>query len=495
MKSAGSYGDQLLIKPLLAQVKVKHGTMVYTLQNELLSVDVSLSCLGRASSFEVTLDDSDMVYYQVFKPNDEVEIYVGRSSFTKILSGLVERVKVSKRLSRCEVTLAGCDYSQRLLQRIVKAARYGLASGGPSEVGEIVRDLLSTQTLGEPPEPITTYHVQNTGYTLQEIRFSYKPLMDCLKQLADVVRYTFYVDVDKDLHFTDRFGEYSGLTFDESSIIEVEVEDDVEYVKNRVYVLGGDEIKIDAAQEQPTQPVSLHDRYWADEFTPQAEDLLQIAIYVDKVGYPPSPLSGELRYDQNGPYGPVIRAFELSASRVASGWHIIDTSTAVTRGQKVWLILYKTGDVNNTYRWYSDGSSNKTDAYSEDGLNWVVREGSGQDFTYRTYWREPLVAVAKNQRSIDRYGVREYVESNPDIKTRVEAKVEAITLSSKLGPLKRTIRVRAEAPDQPLYAGTLVGLSIPSLGIQGYYPITQVDYRIRGYETHELEFTVVQEVE
>jgi hypothetical protein len=91
--------------------------------------------------------------------------------------------------------------------------------------------------------------------------------------------------------------------------------------------------------------------------------------------------------------------------------------------------------------------------------------------------------------------VREYVESNPDIKTRVEAKVEAITLSSKLGSLKRTIRIRAEAPDQPIYAGTLVGLNIPSLGIQGYYPITQVDYRIRGYGTHEVEFTVVQEVD
>ena len=495
MRSLGSSGDLLLLKPLLAQVKVKRGSMIYTLQNELLSVDVSLSCLGRASIFEVTLDDSEQVYHQIFKPNDEVEIYVGRASFTKTLTGLVERVKVVKRLNRCEVTLSGSDYSLRLLQRIVKAARYGVASGGASEVGEIVKDLISLQTLGEPPEQITTQHVQNTGYTIQEIRFSYKPLMDCIKQLADIVRYTFYVDVAKDLHFTDRFSEYSGLTFTESNIIEVEVEDDIEYVKNRVYVLGGDEVKIDVAQEQATQPISLHDKYWADEFTPQAEDLLQIALYVDKVGHPPSPLSGELRYDQSGPYGPVIRAFELSSSRVGSGWHIIDTSATVTKGQKVWLILYKTGDASNTYRWYSDGSSDKTDAYSTDGLDWVVRSGSGQDFCFRTYWREPLVAVAKNQRSIDRYGVREYVESNPDIKTRVEAKVEAITLSSKLGSMKRKIIVRAEAPDQPLFAGTLVGLDIPSLGIQGYYPVVQVDYRIRGYETHEFEFTVVQEVE
>ena len=123
MSSAGCSGELTLIKPLLAKVDVKHNQTLYTLQSELIGVDASLSCGGRASSFEVTLDDSDMRYVGVFKPNDEVEIYVGLTSYSKILTGLVERISVRKHLGRVELTLSGCDYSQRLLSRVVKAAR------------------------------------------------------------------------------------------------------------------------------------------------------------------------------------------------------------------------------------------------------------------------------------------------------------------------------------------------------------------------------------
>ncbi|MEM4165379.1 MAG: hypothetical protein QXJ86_06010, partial [Nitrososphaerales archaeon] len=420
----------LLLNPLLAQLKIRHGSTIYTISSELISADVSLS-VEKASTFEATFDDPNREYVNTFKPGDEVEVWVGRSAYSKILTGFIERIRASRRFRNVEVNIGGSDYSQRLLQRIVKAARYGTASGGVSEVSQIVRDLLSVETLGEPSEEITANNVQNTGYTIQEIRFSYKPLIDCIKQLADIVKYTFYIDADKDLHFTDRFNTYSGLTFTEEEIVAAEVEEDVEQVKNRVYVLGGDEIKADIEQTAASTPVSLHDKYWADEFTPQIEDLVQIALYIDKVGHPTSPLQGELRYDSNGPLGPVIRAFELSASRVGSGWHILDTSCEVTRGQLCWIVLYKTGDVNNTYRWYSDGSSDKKDAYSVDGLNWNVRSNSGQNFAFKTYWREPLIAVAKNQSSVNQYRVRETVVSDPQIKTREEAKVEAFRTVSK----------------------------------------------------------------
>ena len=477
----------LLLKPLLAQLKVRHGSMVYTISDELLSAEISLS-VEKASTFEARFDDSSKKYVNTIKPGDEVEVWVGRSGYTKILTGLIERVNARRRFSEVEVSIGGSDYSQRLLQRVVKAARYGTSSRGVSEVSQIVKDLLTVETLGEPAEPITANNVKQTGYTLQEIRFSYKPLMDCVKQLADIVKYTFYVDADKDLHFTDSLADYSGLNFDEDTIISSEVEYDIESVKNRVYVLGGDEIKPDCSQEDASTPVSLHDKYWADEFTPQIEDLLQIAVYVDKVGHPTSPLQGELRYDANGPYGPVIRTFELSASRVGSGWHILDTSCEVTRGQLCWLILYKTGDLENTYRWYSDGASDKKDAYSSDGLNWVVR--AGQNFAFKTYWRETLVAVAKNQSSISKYGVRELVVSDPQIKTRVEAKVEAVREVSRLSELKKRVRLTVLAPDQPIQAGTLVKVRDSTLSLDGFHPVLEVNYSFKGFETHEVELIV-----
>ncbi|MFN3621367.1 MAG: hypothetical protein ACK4TI_00590, partial [Nitrososphaerales archaeon] len=155
--------------------------------------------------------------------------------------------------------------------------------------------------------------------------------------------------------------------------------------------------------------------------------------------------------------------------------------------QQIWLVLYKTGDSSNTYRWYSDASTNKTDAYSTDGLNWTVRSGSGQNFAFRTYWREPLIAVAKNQASIDKYGVREQVVSDPQIKTREEAKVEAIRSATKLSTLKRQIRLTVVAPDQPISAGTLVKVYDPILGLDGFYPVLEVNYSFKRYETHEVD--------
>jgi len=120
--------------------------------------------------------------------NDEVEIFEGAN---KIFGGYIMNIE--------ESNISGAN---GLIFRVT-ATDYGAMLGGilvaqayeSQTIGEIIIDIISNYA----PAFTTTNVFSNFAVT--KIAFNEISITDCIKKLAEIVKYDWYVDEDKDIHF------------------------------------------------------------------------------------------------------------------------------------------------------------------------------------------------------------------------------------------------------------------------------------------------------
>lgn len=146
-----------------------------------------------------------------------------------LFNGLVEQIDYTGKGLDEKITIDGRDYAARLIDRTVEPEVYT-----NWEVGSIVRDIITKYTTD-----IGSTFVETTTTTLPRIAFRHIPVYDALRQLADLTTYTFYVDENRQLHFTTAGSVSSGYTFTAgSNLIEGDFLVDRESVYNQVWVYG-----------------------------------------------------------------------------------------------------------------------------------------------------------------------------------------------------------------------------------------------------------------
>lgn len=162
---------------------------------------------------------------------DTVAIYDGAS---KIFGGIVIGVDLSP-VSGAEGSYFSvhCVDHTYEMDKILAAKTYTNTS-----VEEIIADLLSSYTTG-----FTTTNVAST-FVIEKIVFNQVTISTCIKRLADILNYDWYVDQDKDVHFFDRYTNPSpfDVTDDNGSYIPQTLKriSDGSEVVNRVKVRGGE---------------------------------------------------------------------------------------------------------------------------------------------------------------------------------------------------------------------------------------------------------------
>lgn len=123
---------------------------------------------------------------------DAVDVYDGS---THIFSGTIIRID--------EQTIAnpeGLEYSVECvdlsysLDNMLVAKTYSAMT-----IKAIILDIIANYA-----PTFTTVNVQS-NFTVGSVVFNQIPVSECLKRLADIVRYEWYVDADKDLHFFPKF--------------------------------------------------------------------------------------------------------------------------------------------------------------------------------------------------------------------------------------------------------------------------------------------------
>lgn len=93
----------------------------------------------------------------------------------------------------------------------------------------------------------TTY-VQRAGYNITTIKFNYEQVTKCLEALANQIGWQWYIDPDKKVHFFLAENNTAPITIDDTSGgIEwntLDVDQNLQNMKNSVYVIGGTYKKI-----------------------------------------------------------------------------------------------------------------------------------------------------------------------------------------------------------------------------------------------------------
>jgi len=442
-------------------------------QDDIRTVKVNLALNERIDTFKIVLNNEDDLHTEDYDEGDVVEIWIDRNNppTTKVLKGIIEKksVKVDAK-GKDLLELEGSDYS------VVFLNRYVVESYRDKEISLIVKDLIAKYA-----PSITTTNVNATTVTLQDIRFPYWKLSECLELLAKLAGlWSYYVDSSLDLHFFAPTSQDSGLTITPSDLAELEYADDITPVKNAVYVLGGVDLAVDQEKTGVAGgSLSMADYWYARPFSPTRSEFKQLSLYLEKLGSPTSDLEGEIREESEGlPTGDLIKEFRYSKNYLeVAAWKPISIEENLVTGKTYWIILKKVGDAENTYKWYHDGGATGTYAYSEDGINWT-KNTSTYELAYKTYYGSRIIAYAEDGVSAGNYLRRDHVVKDPSILSRQTARRIANRELERLRESVRDVEIPVQL-DSILKVGDMVTVDVGKL--DGYYSVTDVTLEVKPH--------------
>src|SRR3989344_500547 len=188
---------------------------------------------------EILTKEVDRMEFQILKTpsktipdiSDEVTLEEGA---VKIFGGVVvERNEVSRGGLLLGYQIRCKDYSQFLDRKVVTKS---YANHTPRA---IVLDIIATFTSG-----FTTANVAAATPSVKSVKFNYEQVARCLTQLSDQIAWDWYVDYDKDIHFSDEETPLAPFNLDDiSGNFEwntLEINKNLLQLKNAVYVRGGE---------------------------------------------------------------------------------------------------------------------------------------------------------------------------------------------------------------------------------------------------------------
>lgn len=174
--------------------------------------------------------------------SDEIILFSDDSepATTRLFTGTVAQIKFEGKGSvREKMKILVRDYGALLQKSTVEPEVYT-----NQEISFIVNDIMTKYGSSS----ITTNNVNVTGTVLSRIVFKQVNVFDAIKQLAELANFTFYIDADKDLHFEQKNTVSSGVTLDNTNVVKSRFRNDVDSVRNRVFVYGARQL-IHAPQE------------------------------------------------------------------------------------------------------------------------------------------------------------------------------------------------------------------------------------------------------
>lgn len=122
--------------------------------------------------------------------NDDIIVYDGSS---KIFAGKVVEVIEDMQGNKLPIATVKCVDHTFQFDRVLAAKTYTNTT-----INAIISDLVGTYATA-----FGTAYVAST-YEIEKIVFNQVPLSQCIRRLADIVRYDWYIDEDKQLHFFEK---------------------------------------------------------------------------------------------------------------------------------------------------------------------------------------------------------------------------------------------------------------------------------------------------
>lgn len=349
-------------------------------------------------------------------PENEDEVVVYDDS-DKIFGGSV--VKITEKMvapNYMEYKVECSDYTRLADRKLVEKVYED------ETVEDIIKDIVDTYLSG------FTYTNVSCTKTLDRIAFNYEPFSKCLKRLADMVGYDWYIDYDKDIHFFSKETNLSPFNLTDT---------------NGNYIVRSLEIKRDTRQTRNV-------------------------IYVRGAEYLADSLTGEIEAD--GQTRVFSTPYKMSDISVTVSGEVRTVGVDYVDDEDDYDCLYNFDDKTIKFKDEDKPSASKIVKYS--GLPNV-----------------PLIVEVRDQESISEYGELHYRIIDKTIKSKDEArergKAELLSYSDKLSEGSFLTHVSG------LRSGQYINIQSDLRGLDEDFVINRVSLRMRNIEEFWYEVSIV----
>jgi hypothetical protein len=183
--------------------------MIVKINNVDITNQISFPNLQIKNQLSNTVDSAYfLVKYKDYVPqfNDEVEIY---DNEVKIFGGrVIDITESTETIDEYKIYEVNCvDHTYELDSRLV-AMTYENKT-----IKYIIDDIISDYAEG-----FTSNNVVS-DFTISKIVFNRIPVSQCLRRLADIVKFEWFIDPNKDVHFFPKFTELAPFDMTEGNYL------------------------------------------------------------------------------------------------------------------------------------------------------------------------------------------------------------------------------------------------------------------------------------
>lgn len=178
----------------------------------------------------------DVVYESVgnaYKPVIGQVVTIAEGG-TTIFAGPIVRISAQPLAYKTILYSIECTDYSRFLDRVLVVDVFEQQT-----VTQIIQSIISEYTT----DGFTTTNV-DCGIEVEYIAFNYETITDCLKQLADLTGYDWYVDENKDIHFFSKETNTAPFSLTDTSgnweYASLRLRNDNTQIRNQIYVRGGE---------------------------------------------------------------------------------------------------------------------------------------------------------------------------------------------------------------------------------------------------------------
>ena len=242
------------------------------IDNDSISFSDNLTEIINTCSF--TLFD----WHNIIKPNEgeEVIVYFKETPSAipvKIFAGEITETpqsSIAPGLLKFEYDIRCSDYGKKLQKELVVESYIN------QYAGDIIKNLVSLYA------PDFTYANVQTGIQIAFIGFNYKSLSECIREIAKLTGYDWYVDYDKDIHFFSKETNIAPYQLTENIATtghykDLKISVDKSQLRNNVIVRGGIYLSDLYIQERTADGVQLS---FSTDYFPRTP----VSVYVDTGG-------------------------------------------------------------------------------------------------------------------------------------------------------------------------------------------------------------------
>lgn len=193
-------------------------------------INVSTGINREVDTININFDNYAGVYSGTFAIGNDINVYLAAGSpatTNQIFNGIITELNYNANDKNKEVlTIQGKNYMTRLTDVSATEVYDNISAGS------IVRDLVDKYVTD-----ISVSGVQE-GQTIMHITFKQRPVLNCVKELAEQSNYDFLVDIDNDLKFFPVGGSTLGITLGSTNVGKARFNTDRDKMFNRIYVYG-----------------------------------------------------------------------------------------------------------------------------------------------------------------------------------------------------------------------------------------------------------------